>query len=201
MPRGGPSGGQRVGEDVEVREDPAADPVEPGLLLVTADGHHESAVEHRTPPIFCGARRIVLPAASVSPASGTATSSAAPRTVLGVLVEEGGRRARGVGGRLGGLLRGVPASGQLAEVAGDVVLVTDPAGTRRLAQRSMVRCRSASRPTRRCRGVEAYVAEAINVVGAGHTADRAVVVAGRHAQDEGDGGGDDEESTGAAHDG
>ena len=67
---------------------------------------------------------------------------------------------------------------------------------------SMARCRPASRPETSVSGwVVAYAADAIRprrtrVV----TADRAVVVARGHAQDEGGGSGDGEESTGAAHD-
>ena len=94
---GHPGSQPRVGEDVEVREDPAADPVEPGLLLVTADGHHEPAVEHRH-------ARDLLRGAEDGAAGGVGLAGVGhrdllgrhPEQVLGVLVEEGRRRARGV---------------------------------------------------------------------------------------------------------
>ena len=201
---GHPGGQPRVGEHVEVREHAAADPVEPGLLLVTSDGQHESAVEHRH-------ARDLLRGAEDGAAGGVGLAGVRhrdllrrhPEQVLGVLVEERRRRTGGVGRRLGGLLCGVPASGQLAEVAGDVVLVPDPAGTRRLAQ-AFDGPLQAPQPAGhvgvgvgggvRRRGDQRRRPRVV-------TADRAVVVAGRHAQDEGDDCGDEEESTGAAHDG
>ena len=200
---GHPGGQPRVDGDVQIREDPAADPVEPGLLLVTTDGHHQATVEHRH-------ARDLLRGAEDGAAGGVGLAGVGhrdllgrhPEQVLGVLVEEGRRRARGVHGSLGGLLRGVPAPGQLAEVAGHVVLVTDPAGPRRLAQavdgplqvpQPAGHVGVGVRGGVRRRGDQRRRAGLV-------TADRPVV-AGRHAQDEGDRGGDDEESTGADHDG
>ena len=190
----------RVGGDVEAGEDPATDDVEPGLLVVAADGQHESAVEH-----WHAGDLLRRPQHQAAAGVGLAVGRHHHRVRghaeegLGVRVEERrGGRARVSGVAFGdGLVGCVAAAGQLAEVAGHIVLTADPARTRGLAQLVDGPLEARQPPGDVGVGVGAGVRRGRDqgrgprVVGA----DRAVVVAGRHAQDQGDDGGYGEESS------
>ena len=116
----------RVGGQVEAGEDAAADGVQPGLLVVAADGEHQPAVEH-------GDAGDLLGGVEDRAAGGVHVAGLLDHHLLGgdaeqVLAVLGQELGRGLASGRCSRSASPPAAGELAEVPGDVVLATHPAG-------------------------------------------------------------------------